>query len=171
MKYHIVYLTENSKNLKKYVGKHSCSRLDCDYLGSGKLLSRALCKYGRSNFTRENLAVFEQEQEAYEYEQRLVTQEFVDRPDTYNMVCGGRGSSRGYVSENYKLGTPTIVVLITKLLNAEYGWDRITKILSDMGVKSIRGTDIHEGMVYKSYSKMLGRGLVEKYMRNELLID
>lgn len=45
-----VYLTTNTVNNKKYVGKHVSSEFDPFYKGSGKLILRALNKYGTQNF-------------------------------------------------------------------------------------------------------------------------
>ena len=47
-------MTTNLINNKKYIGMHYGSE-DDDYLGSGKLLTRAIKKYGKENFKREIL--------------------------------------------------------------------------------------------------------------------
>ena len=46
-----VYLTVCLVNSKSYVGKYEGPESD-NYLGSGKLLKRAVQKYGKDNFTR-----------------------------------------------------------------------------------------------------------------------
>ena len=88
-KYHFVYQTTNTVNGKLYVGKRSTDVLDDGYLGSGKLLKHAIAKYGRPQFTRTILHMCETETLAYLCEKSIVTQEFVDREDTYNLKLGG----------------------------------------------------------------------------------
>ena len=88
---YLVYKTTNKSNGKYYIGKHKCQSLDDGYLGSGTLLKRAIEKYGRDNFEREVLATFPTEQQSFEYEQTIVTEEVVDDPLCYNMREGGEG--------------------------------------------------------------------------------
>jgi hypothetical protein len=89
----ILYRTTNLVNSKIYVGVHklqNTSKSRC-YLGSGYGLKSAIKKYGRDKFTRITLAKFNCFEDAYFAEAEMVTQEFIDRPDTYNMCLGGRG--------------------------------------------------------------------------------
>lgn len=99
MKY-TVYKTTNLVNNKIYIGKHQTDNLNDDYLGSGKLLVSAIEKYGRENFKKEILFVFETEEEMNVKEAELVTEEFVKEDSNYNLCPGGQGGW-GYVnSEN-----------------------------------------------------------------------
>lgn len=86
---HIVYETTCLVNNKIYIGKHSTENLDDGYLGSGVVLSKAIKKHGKEKFKRENLFVFDNEEEAMSKEAELVTLEFVLRDDTYNVAVGG----------------------------------------------------------------------------------
>lgn len=105
MKY-IVYKTTNIINQKIYIGVHQTLNPDkfdgylgCDtwcnrpssYLNPKTTFQRAVKKYGPINFKREVLHIFDTSQEAFDKEAELVTQEFVDNPNTYNMVLGGKG--------------------------------------------------------------------------------
>ena len=52
-KYGYIYITENLINGKKYIGKAKYkneSYKNTNYLGSGKLITAAIKKYGRENF-------------------------------------------------------------------------------------------------------------------------
>jgi hypothetical protein len=87
----LVYETTNKANGKRYRGAHRCTHENCTYLGSGKLFTRALKKYGTENFERIILAECSSEKEMYEAEAQLVTTEWVADPLTYNVKVGGEG--------------------------------------------------------------------------------
>ena len=87
--YHLVYKIVNAVNGKIYIGKHTTKNPYDNYMGSGKLINQAIKKYGIENFTKEILYCFINETEAFLKEEELVTKEFIDREDTYNMVIGG----------------------------------------------------------------------------------
>lgn len=95
--YHFVYKTTNLINQKIYIGKHSTKNLEDGYLGSGKYFFRAIKKYGKENFKREILKQFETSDEAFSYEAKLVTKDFVLREDNYNLKIGGRKGGGGMV--------------------------------------------------------------------------
>lgn len=89
--YYIIYQTTNILNNKIYIGMHKTSDLNDKYLGSGKLLNLAIQKYGRDNFTRKILFVFDNEKDMRLKESEIVTPEFIARKDTYNLTTSGRG--------------------------------------------------------------------------------
>ena len=88
---YIVYRTTNTLNGKYYIGKHKQSGNEFDgYLGSGNILKRAINKYGRDNFVRETLAVFECERDCYLAEKEIL-KECWSSDNCYNLESGGRG--------------------------------------------------------------------------------
>ena len=87
----IIYQTTNLVNNKIYIGVHSGEKEE--YLGSGIHLTRAIKKYGRENFKRETLYEFETLEEAYAKEEEIVTKEFIERSDVYNVALGGKGGN------------------------------------------------------------------------------
>lgn len=98
---HIVYKTTNLVNNKFYLGVHDTSRKnDKTYLGSGIVLKQAIKKYGKSNFIRETLMEFNTSEEAYDYEEWLVNDYMINRPDCYNRIIGGQGQKPGYKHTN-----------------------------------------------------------------------
>ena len=48
----IIYKTTNLINGKIYIGRATGIRVKNNYFGSGKLLKRAIIKYGQENFRR-----------------------------------------------------------------------------------------------------------------------
>lgn len=97
--FYTVYRTTNNVDSKIYIGKHQTDNLEDDYLGSGKLLRRAIEKHGAENFSREILFVFDNEDEMNAKEAELVTEEFCSLDTNYNICPGGKGGW-GYVHSN-----------------------------------------------------------------------
>jgi hypothetical protein len=86
-----LYETKNTITGDIYVGVHKTSNLNDDYLGSGKVIRAAIKKYGSQNFIKTILATFDTPEEMYAKEAEIVTDEFLARPDTYNIRRGGSG--------------------------------------------------------------------------------
>ena len=103
----IVYKTTNLINGRMYIGVHdNKDKKDFDgYLGSGSLILKAIKKYGRENFIRETLHTCEDIEDAFLLESEIVTEEFVERKDTYNISTGGKGQPNlGHFTVKHKLG-------------------------------------------------------------------
>jgi hypothetical protein len=88
--YHTVYKTVNTINGHYYIGKHSTNNINDDYLGSGKILINAVNKYGNDVFEKHIIAIFDNEQDAYNFEHQYLL-EHLDKKECYNIVEGGRG--------------------------------------------------------------------------------
>jgi len=91
-------------NNKIYIGLHSTNNLDDSYIGSGKVLKQAILKYGKDKFIREVLYVFSTRKEARDMEASIVTTEFIERKDTYNLIEGGGGAGDQTGSKNHMFG-------------------------------------------------------------------
>ncbi len=91
--FNIIYLTINSINFKKYIGKHETDDLNDGYIGSGKLLNKAIKKYGKENFTYRIVYIFDSPEGMWAKEVKLVNEKWIARKDTYNLAPGGRGGS------------------------------------------------------------------------------
>jgi hypothetical protein len=91
--FYIVYKTINLVNNKFYIGKH---RQTIDphqfdgYYGSGSQIINAVKKYGKDNFVRETLFVFENETECLLKEEETVAPH-LGKSYCYNMRSGGIG--------------------------------------------------------------------------------
>ena len=101
---YIVYQTINIVNNKIYVGIHKTKdpfKFD-GYIGNGVNINypstymnpkypfqKAVKKYRTSSFKRSILYIFDTELEASNKEQEIISKEFINRPDTYNLALGG----------------------------------------------------------------------------------
>lgn len=89
--FHYVYKITNLLNNKIYIGKHSTNDLNDGYMGSGVALMDAIQKYGIENFTKEILSFHNNEEELNIAEKNLVTLDFANKRDNYNLREGGTG--------------------------------------------------------------------------------
>lgn len=87
--YYTVYKIKNKINNKEYIGYHSTDNLDDGYMGSGKLIKRAIEKYGIESFQKEYIDIFDNRDDAIALEALLVDKEYTLRNDTYNLNLGG----------------------------------------------------------------------------------
>ena len=89
MTFYGIYKVTNKVNGKMYIGQHITDDLDDGYLGSGAIMKKALKKYGEDAFTKEWLEFAENAEELNYLERMYVDEEWLERPDTYNLVLGG----------------------------------------------------------------------------------
>jgi hypothetical protein len=92
-KFNYFYKTTNLINEKFYYGVHASNSLNDKYLGSGKMILRAIKKYGRENFKKEILHELEDFKKALEFEFKFITKEILKNPLCYNINPGGKGGS------------------------------------------------------------------------------
>ncbi len=86
-----MYKITNLVNGKIYIGCRRTLRQpeEDSYLGSGTRLRYAKLKYGLAAFQKEILSTHVNADEMLAEEARLVTREFLQRKDVYNLVLGG----------------------------------------------------------------------------------
>lgn len=92
-----VYKTTNLKNGKIYIGQKQSSTFSAEkYLGSGTLLTRAVKKYGKQNFSVELLKFCNCKQTLDEQERLYIKYyKSTDRSIGYNIAIGGQGGNLG----------------------------------------------------------------------------
>jgi len=89
--FYYLYEIKNNLNGKIYVGVHKTKNLDDGYMGSGKVINRAIAKHGVENFIKVILEQFTCAEAMFAREKEIVTEEFLSRPDVYNLRRGGSG--------------------------------------------------------------------------------
>jgi len=89
--FHTIYKVTNNTNGKYYIGRHKTYNPNDDYMGSGPLIRKAIKKYGKSNFQKEVLFVFDNEKECIEKEIELVNESVIHDEMCYNLCKGGKG--------------------------------------------------------------------------------
>lgn len=97
--HYYLYEIKNNLNNKIYVGVHKTQNLGDGYMGSGKVIRRAICKHGVENFTKVILETFKNAEAMYAREKKIVNKKFLSRKDTYNIRRGGNGGF-DYINAN-----------------------------------------------------------------------
>lgn len=87
---HYVYriTCTSEEDVRFYIGKHSTTNIEDGYMGSGRKL-KDYVKAKSPILSKEILAIFDIEQDAYNYEAELVNEEWLNRPDVLNLKLGG----------------------------------------------------------------------------------
>jgi hypothetical protein len=89
-KIHYVYKIINLKNNKEYIGVRSHPNPKEDtYMGSSRILENLYKLEGKKNFIKEILKTFSSRKEAEDYESSLLTENFCNSPNTYNIINTG----------------------------------------------------------------------------------
>jgi len=85
---YFLYVTTNNINGKKYVGLCSMKKKNWKtYLGSGKILKRAISKYGRKSFSREIISYYDNLENVISAEKNFILENSCHlRDDWYNIA-------------------------------------------------------------------------------------
>jgi group I intron endonuclease len=100
--HYFIYKTTCLVNNKIYIGCHATNNIDDGYLGSGKLLSAAIKKYGKENFSRTILEIFTNPEDMFSQERIIVNEDLVASEVSYNLVVGGSGGFKVQDIDNWK---------------------------------------------------------------------
>lgn len=88
-KVYLIYQITNLLNGHIYIGAHSTENINDRYMGSSRYLKKDIKEFGKKNFKKEILFIFNNKEEMLLKEAELVNKDFVFREDTYNKVIGG----------------------------------------------------------------------------------
>ena len=104
MQYGYIYITTNTVNGKKYIGMCSDEDRFYNYFGSGTIITQAIDKYGKENFTNEIIAWYDDDTSLQQAEIDLIAKhDAVNSPDFYNLHPGGRGGDLSKFVDRDKL--------------------------------------------------------------------
>ena len=153
--FYTIYQITHIPSGRIYIGKHQTKDLDDGYMGSGKHLKRAIQKYSIDQFKKEILFVFDTEQEMNNKEAELVTEDFCNRDDTYNICTGGKGGF-GYINSTQLNRVGHTDTVNKKIGSTQKGKP---KKWSQISILNVRGA--HErGLI--SYDNFLGKSHSEE---------
>lgn len=123
------------------------NNLNDGYMGSGKLIFRAIKKHGLENFKKEILHVFDNEEDMNDKEKELV----VVSEETYNLCPGGHGGF-GYINSN------NLAFGGNQKEASERGWESLLKKMQkDKNFSKKRIQDSLRGL------ELASKALKEKY--------
>lgn len=99
--FYIIYKITNKVNQKYYIGRHSTTDINDEYMGSGIGIKRAISKYGKENFVKEIIATANSAEELWELEKNIVNESVVKDPNSYNNAYGGKHYLDGLKKHDY----------------------------------------------------------------------
>lgn len=108
---------------------HKTNNIDDRYLASGKYISAAIKKYGRENFKKEILYRCSNDEEMRQLEKYLITEDFLKRPNVYNIRPGGRGGFT--LEESHVAGRLAVRALALKKQQDPEFYEHLCKAISE----------------------------------------
>jgi group I intron endonuclease len=140
-KFHFIYKTTNLLNNKFYIGMHSTSNLKDGYIGSGTNLRRAVRKYGIDNFKFEILEWCSNRDELIKREVEIITEEYINDYNCYNMKHGGEGGFNNQ-EHQFKCSQAAGIKHRERMLNDSKYRENFTKKISDANKRRLERGDL-----------------------------
>jgi hypothetical protein len=148
--FYLVYKITNTLNGKYYIGCHKTKDKNDGYMGSGKLIKRAIQKYGIDNFKKEIIIECSNAEEMYEQENKLVNIE----EDSYNIKLGGLGGFDHINSdESFRIEKNKVARKITN----EKHKDKLSEWGQKGGKANIAKNGLHPDFVDGGKTSFLGK--------------
>lgn len=89
--YHL-YRVTNTITGEYYIGVHKHTNVMDNYLGSGVRIKRSITKYGKENFVKHILEIFDTEEDAFNKE-KIILSDHLHQIGCLNLAEGGKGGS------------------------------------------------------------------------------
>jgi len=99
--HYTIYKITNKINGKYYIGRHATEDVNDSYMGSGIGIKNAINKYGVENFTKEIIATADNADALWDLELKIVNEEVVKDPMSYNNAYGGKHYLHGLKQYDY----------------------------------------------------------------------
>ena len=146
---YLIYKITNTVNNKNYIGCHKTEDVNDGYMGSGKILKRAIKKYGLDSFTKEILHNCNNSEDMFSMESELVNEDFVADRNTYNLKEGGYGGFDHVNGSEFDYHNPG-------------NWSDIAKLNHSLnGLKSAK-RNIKNGTGFQGFSKKERQEIAKK---------
>jgi len=100
--FNYVYITTNLIDGKQYIGEHSTSNLNDDYIGSGYNLFKAVKKYGKENFNKKIIEYHKTKKDAFDAQRKYIIQYNTLSPNGYNISPAGGHNVKNCFSDESK---------------------------------------------------------------------
>lgn len=154
--YGYIYLTVNKVNNKRYVGQSTYKKNHIAYKGSGKILQKAMIKYGLDNFDKLTLCECKDKYEL-DYMEVYYIDKYNAMYDTqyYNISCGGQGGNLGPVVNK------RISDSVTGVKNGMYGKTHTTQ-----AAERIRKSRLGKTTVFSDESKQNISNSLKRYFND-----
>ena len=152
--YFILYQITNKITRAFYIGVHKTSNLNDGYMGSGKLIRRAIKKYGKDNFTKQIIEHFNSEEEMLKRESEIVTKQFIKQNNVYNLMPGGGYGDKeknGLTFEGHNHSETSKQKIREKSINRKHSIE--TRIKISINNFSKKDPDRHREIVKRAGSK------------------
>ena len=155
---HYIYKTTCDVTGKWYVGMHSTTRLDDDYMGSGKILRYSIRKHGVESHTKEILEYLPSREALVLRETEIVTKELISDGKCMNLKEGGSGgfSNEEHMKNCSKAGNEakTLKLKIDTIFREEH-IKRVSKYLKNYMDKGVHNFNTFEGKNHTDETKRL----------------
>ena len=158
----IIYKTTNLINGKIYIGQDS--KNNPNYIGSGKILKRAIIKYGKYNFRKE---ILEKCQSKTELNEKEIY--WIDKLNTtnlnigYNLTLGGEGSNtwNGHTQEQIENRKSKMSMSLKGQKRTDEARKNISKSLKGRKLSNIHKQNIGKSKEGNKYN--LGKTLSDEH--------
>ena len=135
-----IYMLEDTRNGKKYIGKHNGSKKN--YWSSGLIPNRIAKKYGQSIFTRTILEENIGSSELLNLRESFYIAKFNSLIDGYNMTLGGDGGGHWILTKSPEEIQKIALSKSAKLMNRKFSNATINKMKASHKGKKL--TDQHK---------------------------
>jgi hypothetical protein len=165
MIFYTIYKTTNLTNNYIYIGCHITTNPNDNYLGSGTNLKKDIKLFGKENFIKEILFIYDNKKDMIKKEKELVNDLFIARTDTYNIITGGAFITNNCVVVKDKDNN----IFMTHVTNPLYLSGEL--VSCNVGLITVKDINGKVQTVYKNDPRYLSGELFSVNKNTVLVID